>query len=523
MKRVIKITITAGVAALGLMAGITYVSISRSPPWQETCLGETTVGNVVLTKKRIELDDGNIFVVDQGAIQVPEVRNDATARSITIGFWVLRGTGEATDAPVYMLPGGPGNSYIESFGSEETRKLISLFRDVGDVVLVDLRGINLSTPNISGGSAGLFSTFETEAEYLDLTTEAARAGRKKLVRGGFDLTGYNVIEAADDVVAIADALGHENINLYGTSFGSHWSLTVARQHPNRVHRFVVDGVEGFDHTVDDSDAVADTIARIALEASPVWNGAYDVDDPFEAMQRLFAKAEGNPDDAFGLQSYEVATSLIQGQMLGFDYALGDRSTMARWPADIANIMDGNGAERLPIYRLIAGTRMGRSAKEAAVGLFDCASWISDDRNARLRATAGTGVPDDLALLTAKCEGWGVVPLSQDFRTSFVSDVRGLFVQGTYDVKTPYQNVLELLPSFPNADLVTVHGGSHEAMTEALEAAPAFAQQLREWYTSETVPADVTLPAIAFTPCPICDAQIGPPPMAPKIMQQQGSP
>ena len=76
------------------------------------------------------------------------------------------------------------------------------------------------------------------------------------------------------------------------------------------------------------------------------------------------------------------------------------------------------------------------------------------------------------LYQSACPVWQV-DLGDEFRTGFSTSIPTLLVHGTYDVNTPYDNALELMPVFDNAHLVTVDGGSHGALLEALGADPTF--------------------------------------------------
>jgi pimeloyl-ACP methyl ester carboxylesterase len=52
-----------------------------------------------------------------------------------------------------------------------------------------------------------------------------------LTAAGADLTGYNSVEAAADVEALRLALGVEQWNLLGGSYGTRWALTLEGDAP----------------------------------------------------------------------------------------------------------------------------------------------------------------------------------------------------------------------------------------------------------------------------------------------------
>ncbi|MEM6942713.1 MAG: alpha/beta fold hydrolase, partial [Pseudomonadota bacterium] len=224
--------------------------------------------------REIETHRGTRFTVIRGTIEVPEVRAKPESRSIEIGYAIVPGIEGAQGAPVVMLAGGPGGSHIRSIESAWVHARIELFRRISDVVMVDLRGIHSSRPAFDlDGPSDKFRVVRSREDSLAFWRDVGAAGRQKLVADGFDLSGYTVVEAAADVIAVADALGYETVNLYGTSFGSHFTLTTTRLFPERVERFFVTGVEGYDHTFDDGAEVLKAVREIAREAEGVWAGA----------------------------------------------------------------------------------------------------------------------------------------------------------------------------------------------------------------------------------------------------------
>jgi pimeloyl-ACP methyl ester carboxylesterase len=63
-----------------------------------------------------------------------------------------------------------------------------------------------------------------------------------LLAQGIDLSAYNSAENAADVNDLRIALGYEQINLYGISYGSRLALTVMRDHPEGIRSAILDAV-----------------------------------------------------------------------------------------------------------------------------------------------------------------------------------------------------------------------------------------------------------------------------------------
>ncbi|MEM9594857.1 MAG: alpha/beta hydrolase [Acidobacteriota bacterium] len=443
---------------------------------------------------------GEVLPIAYGDVEVPEVRGKPGSRMISVGFGFVPRREGAGDTPVFILAGGPGGSYTSGLDRVWLQEVIQLFRGLGDVVLVDLRGIGRSTPSFEiKGPAQRMRRLKDGADLAALLRDAGQAGRAKLVEAGFDLQGYTVLEAAADIIAVADYLGYGRIHLKGTSFGSHLTLTTVRRFPDRVERFLVTGVEGYDHTFDDGSQVLAALERIAAEAEPVWAGAHGSANPLEALRNLADRAEVDPAQALGMRPYEVKLLMTSGDILGFDYRLSEREDMGSWPADVARLLDGEKLWRLRLFRNLAGWFVGRSPSEAAIGLFDCTSYISQDRRRRLETSAPAAFPNDLEMMDSLCSGWRVEPLPESFQAGETSETPGLFLQGTYDVATPFENAVETLEHFPNATLITVEGGSHGVLKEALDFDPEYGEALLDWFGGGPPPSNLVLGAIEFQP------------------------
>ena len=464
------------------------------------CLCAVAAAQVQLETASLELDTGAILDYEEGRIAVPEARGKPDSRRISIGFRRVAKSADASGAPVFLLAGGPGGSFNERLdeGGErqaDSVRLINMYRRVGDVVMVDLRGVNLSTPNtLCNGAPNKWRRIATRAAFLDVIEDTGRACREKLLKEGFDLTGYTVLEAAQDVLAVADALGYEKINAAGGSFGSHWGIVLAKYHGERIDRLFLNGIEGLDHTYDDSGAVAQSVSTISRMAETVWGGAFGYAGPLEALTALHGMAGEAPRKAFGLRPFEIENFALYGR----SYWLGDREGMPDWPRAVADMMDGKVFYH-KLARWVMARRMGLGWDAAAVGMFDCASGISEARRAVLMRRPLGAAGSDLEYYDALCRGWDVPMLPPEFREDFRSDAPTLFINGDIDVSTPLANARQTIELFENGELIVVEGGSHNVLIEVLEADEDAAAQIVEWFYSGQRPSFEPLPPLEFTP------------------------
>ncbi len=149
--------------------------------------------------------------------------------------------------PVVYLEGGPGGHALETarfVGAD----LIEPLLERGDVIVFDQRGAGLSEPELNCDEITELSRELEDAPGLsdDEVDErffaSLRDCRDRLDGTGVDLAAFNSLNNARDVEAIRVALGYEQWNLLGISYGTRLALEVMRQHPDGVRSVVIDSV-----------------------------------------------------------------------------------------------------------------------------------------------------------------------------------------------------------------------------------------------------------------------------------------
>jgi len=189
---------------------------------------------------RVEYEPGDLSC---GTIVVPENREAAESRSIRLMYVHMPATGEDEDRrddPVIYLTGGPG---VPVEGYVERLRDHPLF-ETRDLYILEQRGIANSgefCPQYGTLSPGLADprTFEeteiANAERMGLCFSEASAR-------GVDLRGYNTQENARDIKALREALGFEQWNIWGISYGSHLGQMVMHEDPDGVRAMVLDAI-----------------------------------------------------------------------------------------------------------------------------------------------------------------------------------------------------------------------------------------------------------------------------------------
>src|SRR5262245_38476564 len=215
-----------------------------------TALSQQKAGDLKLEAYTLETPDRQKLTAELGKLLVPENRRNTKSRLIELAFVRLKSTAQTPGAPIIYLEGGPGNSGIAAARGPALPLFLAL-RELGDVILLDQRGTGMSKPNPI-----CLRTWDwpldqpaNPPEMLRVAIERAKACAEDLQKQGFDLSGYNSEESADDIEALRQALRVEKVKLWGISYGSHLALAVIRRHERSVERAVLAGVSGPDHAL----------------------------------------------------------------------------------------------------------------------------------------------------------------------------------------------------------------------------------------------------------------------------------
>jgi pimeloyl-ACP methyl ester carboxylesterase len=171
-------------------------------------------------------------------LRVPEVRGREGTRTIEVAYLELAGNAPGT--PLLVLLGGPGESILEYETVEGARAELAPFLALGDVVVVEQRGVGASRPALDCEPAhpALEEPLSHEALQALLRDATARC-RDRFGIGSQELEGYTTREMVEDVESVRRALGYERIRISGGSFGATVAYQFLREHGAVVERAVL--------------------------------------------------------------------------------------------------------------------------------------------------------------------------------------------------------------------------------------------------------------------------------------------
>jgi pimeloyl-ACP methyl ester carboxylesterase len=174
-----------------------------------------------------------------GRYEVYENRRTRSGRKIALKIVVVPALSQKPAAdPIFYFAGGPGSSSTETIARAGKTYLAGLRAD-RDLVFVDQRG--------TGGSNQLACTLYPDKNDMSayfsevISLERVRACKAELETKA-DLRLYSTPIAMDDLDEVRGALGYDQINLYGGSYGSTAALAYLRQYPQHVRTVTILGV-----------------------------------------------------------------------------------------------------------------------------------------------------------------------------------------------------------------------------------------------------------------------------------------
>jgi pimeloyl-ACP methyl ester carboxylesterase len=181
------------------------------------------------------------YRIDCGFVSVPEDRLQSGSPTIKIGVAVVhsRAAQPAPD-PIFFLNGGPGGALVAALPN-----MLAGFDPLlsgRDAVFFDQRGAGWSQPSLVCPEVEALKIAELKGQPFSLEESLAPylACRDRLQGAGVNVAAYNTIENAADVDDLRRALGYEQINLFGVSYGTMLAQVIVRDYPDHIRSAVLD-------------------------------------------------------------------------------------------------------------------------------------------------------------------------------------------------------------------------------------------------------------------------------------------
>ena len=402
-------------------------------------------------------------------LTVPE-RHQRPARTLTLGALRFPATAAKPGKPIVFLMGGPGipGSVMTSIPPYFT--LFQKLRELGDVIIVDQRGIGLSDPKLECPSSAALpaSAFTDTAQLISFIRNQVSICAARQRSRNVEPTAYSTMESADDVNALRKALGIPQIDLLAFSYGTRLALMIAQRHEMSVGRMVLQGVNGPGLVVKRPGPVARKLSRMneILKLDSAWMPAPDLVD---AARRARLRLASNP-AAVTINDQKTGRQIgLKVGREGFDAIVALNLDDMRIPALLVSV--ANGDDRL-LTRFVesAWNGLNNSPVQLMARSVNCSAdrpatrW--DIANAE-SAGAPFGSPIDNAFLTKRfCLAVGYPGAVTEFRQPLRSAIPSLLITGALDATNPAENARDVAAGLTRATLLEAANVAHEALPVA---------------------------------------------------------
>jgi pimeloyl-ACP methyl ester carboxylesterase len=444
--------------------------------------------------------EGQNVTAELGRLVVRENRNNPKTNLIELAFVRLKSTAEKPGYPVVYLDGGPGSSAINIARVPDYMRAFMKLREIGDVILLDQRGVGRSKPNLS--------RLSSEALPLDVFADndvALRAYKERAVAAatyfrsqGVDIQAYNTIESANDVDDVRKALGAEKLNLVGFSYGTHLGLACIRYHGANLNRVVLIGTEGPDHTnklPSTSDTSLKRLAKLAA-AAPELEGK--VPDLVGMLREVLTRFEKAPVTVQVTDQRTKKPVELKIGKSGLQFLimrdLGDTNDLPVFPAWFYTMHNGD----YSILSRFAEKRYNQFG--AGISLMtvvmDSSSGTTKERTAKIEEEAKTALLGHMVNFPFPGidEAVGSPDLGDKYRSPIDTSVPTLFISGTLDNNTPPFQADEVRKTFRTSTHLVVENAGHESMLVDTRVQQAIVEYLRGGDVSKT---KIALPPLKF--------------------------
>ncbi len=413
---------------------------------------------------KIELKDCQVRSVQAkcGTLEVYENRASRKGRKISLNILVLPATGNKREPdPLFYFAGGPGSAATEE--GVGFALAFPQLREHRDFVFVDQRG--------TGSSHPLDCKFYDPADpqsYLGyfFPLEDVRKCRAELETKA-DLKLYTTTIAMDDIDDVRAALGYEQINLFGASYGTRAALTYLKRHPKRVRTATLQGVSPTNHYLPGDFAASNERALQGVIAECAANEACNKAFPNlkdETKSLLAQLIKGPVEVEVQIPNSTTHAKVKLSRDLAAEairYMLYHPASASRVPLTIHTAAQGNFAPLAQAALRYRRTMVGSGSNGMYLSI-TCAEdlpFIKPGEGEKLAENTFLG---DYRLRQQReaCELWPRAEIEKDYSKPVRADAPVLILTGEWDPVTPPANGDNVMKTLANGVHVVVPSGAH---------------------------------------------------------------
>jgi pimeloyl-ACP methyl ester carboxylesterase len=426
-------------------------------------MAQQKAGTLRLKPYTFENANGEKVESEFGTLLVPEKRGNPDSNLIELAFVRFKSTAKTPGAPIVYLAGGPGGSGIGTATGSRFPLFMAL-REIGDVIAFDQRGTGYSKPNLGcyerlALPLNVVPSREMALKEYRLNANACIEYWRDVQR--VDLTGYNTNESADDLEDLRKAIGANQISLWSISYGTHLALTAIRRHPQSIHRAILAGTEGPDHTYKLPSNIQKHLEDLAAVIKADPEIGKDVPDFLGLMKSVFDRLDAKPEvvEVTDPRTKQLVKVTVNKFVLQYIVANNIGTTVtSRFPALFYRASKGDFSNPAQVWLNTSREGIG----SAMSYMMDCASGQTAARRERIEREAKETLLEDISNFPfpGVCEAWKAPDLGDEFRSPVKSNVPVLFISGTLDARTPVSNAEEYRTGFANSTHIIIENAVH---------------------------------------------------------------
>ena len=434
------------------------------------------------------ITDAFLPTAECAIVPVPIDAADPTGAQAQLAVIRIPATGRRQGV-LLMNPGGPGASAVDLVVSLSDVLSDSLITEHFDLVGFDPRGVGYSTPELRCRTDAEFDAWRREpmVDYSQAGVVEIEGFNRKLAQQCLEkmgkpfLAGVGTSSAAQDMDAVRQALGEDQINYLGFSYGTELGTAYLQRFPNRVRTMVLDGA--IDPTESSIDSLVNQMAGFQVAFNdyatdcaesadcPLGTDPTQFVNRFHQLVNPLVTSPAATSDPRGLSYADALTGTFNSLYTPQYWKYLTRGLLALQRGTKADSLllladdyqgrddDGhynNGQDAFNAIRCVDGPTPS-----------DPALWADADRRIRQVAPFATYgqftgfAPRDL------CAFWPVPTTSAPHEASPAPPGSVVVVSTTHDPATPYQAGVDLARQL-RAPLITYDGTQHTVVFDGDE-------------------------------------------------------
>jgi pimeloyl-ACP methyl ester carboxylesterase len=462
-RRALRPSLAALVCALAtiLLAGCNEQAQHTGP--RADSKGDLRFGAITFQPCSLSPDSGSSVEAQCADFEVPENHDAPTGRKIKLAVALIPANGDAEPDPILFIAGGPGQSILEAY--PQLHAGVRDARRKRHVLLIDARGTGRSHPLACTEIDQLANT-PTAWQEPETIRKATIDCRDRLSKTA-DLRFYATADHIRDLDTVRRALGVEQFNLVGISYGTRVAQQFAARYPAHTRTITIDSIAPNslvlgEHVRNIDIALKQLFARCVADAACKRN----LGDPAVTFASIRERLQAGGlapvryRDATSGEWREEVPSFGHLAALMRMYAYNP-ATISMLPLILRDASQGRYEALLSQAHAVSGS-MNQSIMMGMHLSVNCSENF-EIQNSTKDPNSLTG-EEIIDVYKAQCAIWPKGKRDPNFRKPLSGNLPVLAISGEFDPVTPPRYGDEVVKSLPNGRHLVLPGQGHSVLT-----------------------------------------------------------